>query len=144
MQKKERKGSIEERVRHRVKRKQIKNAVLLSAYLTVGVGLIVMAPNAARLLKYVEKAIGPSPRLKRRVSQKDCHGDQNSATGSIGAVCKIEKPASCGSIRTFSVNASAKRGDKEKSCNKEHTAGFEPYETAYKRRLVKDDFRKSA
>ena len=29
-----------------------------------------MAPNAVRLLKYVEKAIGPSPRLKRRVSQK--------------------------------------------------------------------------
>jgi DNA-binding transcriptional regulator PaaX len=29
-----------------------------------------MAPNAVRLLKYVEKVIGPSPRLKRRVSQK--------------------------------------------------------------------------
>ncbi len=29
-----------------------------------------MAPNAVRLLKYVEKAVGPSPRLGRRVSQK--------------------------------------------------------------------------
>lgn len=73
MKKKEktrRRGSVEERVQQRAKRNQIRNAVLLSAYLTVGVGLIVMAPNAARLLKYVEKAIGPSPRLKRRVSQK--------------------------------------------------------------------------
>lgn len=32
--------------------------------------MMVMAPNAVRLLKYVEKAIGPSPRLARRVSQK--------------------------------------------------------------------------
>jgi len=32
--------------------------------------MIVMAPNAVRLLKYVEKVVGPSPRLKRRVSQK--------------------------------------------------------------------------
>jgi len=29
-----------------------------------------MTPNAMRLLKQVEKVIGPSPRLKRRVSQK--------------------------------------------------------------------------
>ena len=29
-----------------------------------------MTPNAMRLLKYVEKVVGPSPRLKRRVSQK--------------------------------------------------------------------------
>ena len=70
MKKKGRTGSIEERVSHRAKRNQIRNAVLLSAYLTVGVGLIVMAPNAVKLLKYVEKVIGPSPRLKRRVSQK--------------------------------------------------------------------------
>jgi DNA-binding transcriptional regulator PaaX len=28
-----------------------------------------MAPNAARLLKYVEKYIGPKPRLNRRISQ---------------------------------------------------------------------------
>ena len=62
--------SIEEKVQQRAKRNQIRNAVLLSAYFTVGVGMIVMAPNAVRLLKYVEKAIGPSPRLKRRVSQK--------------------------------------------------------------------------
>ncbi len=70
MKKEEKIGSIEERVSHRAKRKKIKDAVLLSAYLTVGIGLIVMAPNAVRLLKYVEKMIGPSPRLKRRVSQK--------------------------------------------------------------------------
>ena len=70
MQKQENGRSIEERVKHRAKRKQIKNAVLLSAYLTLGVSLVVMAPNAVRILKYVEKAIGPSPRLKRRVSQK--------------------------------------------------------------------------
>lgn len=70
MKKKERAGSIEERVVHRAKHNQIRNAVLLSAYFTVGVGMMVMAPNAVRLLKYVEKAIGPSPRLKRRVSQK--------------------------------------------------------------------------
>ena len=70
MEKKNVTGSIEVRVKRRAKRNQIRNAVLLSAYLTVGVGMIVMAPNAVRLLKYVEKVIGPSPRLKRRVSQK--------------------------------------------------------------------------
>lgn len=70
MKNKEQTRSIEERVQHKAKRKKIKDAVLLSAYITVGVGMIVMAPNAVRLLKYVEKAIGPSPRLKRRVSQK--------------------------------------------------------------------------
>ncbi|KKU58779.1 MAG: Transcriptional regulator, PaaX family [Parcubacteria group bacterium GW2011_GWA2_47_12] len=32
--------------------------------------MIIMAPNAVRLLKYVGKIVGPSPRLKRRVSQK--------------------------------------------------------------------------
>lgn len=67
---KEKKRSIEERVSHRAKRNQIRNAVLLSAYITVGVGMIIMAPNAVRLLKHVEKVIGPSPRLRRRVSQK--------------------------------------------------------------------------
>lgn len=29
-----------------------------------------MAPNAVRLLKHAEKVIGPTPRLKRRISQK--------------------------------------------------------------------------
>jgi len=70
MQKKEKMRNVEERVQRRARRNQIKNAVLLSAYLTVGVGVIVMAPNAVRLLQYVERAVGPSPRLKRRVSQK--------------------------------------------------------------------------
>lgn len=62
--------NIEARVARRVKRNQIRNAILLSAYVTVGVGMIVMAPNAIRLLKYVEKVVGHSPRLGRRVSQK--------------------------------------------------------------------------
>lgn len=70
MKEKERATGIEERVRHRAKRNQIRNAILLSAYGAVGISMIIMAPNAVRLLKYVEKAIGPSPRLARRVSQK--------------------------------------------------------------------------
>ncbi|MEK6839366.1 MAG: hypothetical protein AABX72_00325 [Nanoarchaeota archaeon] len=70
MKKKAQTEKVEERVRHRAKRNQIRDAVLLSAYLTIGVGMMVMAPNAVRLLKSVEKAIGPSPRLGRRVSQK--------------------------------------------------------------------------
>lgn len=32
--------------------------------------MMIMTPNAIRLLKQVEKIVGPSPRLKRRVSQK--------------------------------------------------------------------------
>ena len=32
--------------------------------------MMIMTPNAMRLLKQVEKVVGPSPRLKRRVSQK--------------------------------------------------------------------------
>ncbi len=70
MQKRKKKGNIEDRVRQRAKRNQIRNAILLSAYLTGGVSMIIMAPNTVRLLKYVEKVVGPSPRLKRRVSQK--------------------------------------------------------------------------
>jgi len=42
---------------------------LASVYITAGLGLILMAPNAARLLKYVEKYIGPKPRLNRRIGQ---------------------------------------------------------------------------
>lgn len=70
MKRKERVGSIEERVSRRAKRNQIRNAILLSAYGAVGISMIIMMPNALRLLKYVEKAIGPTPKLKRRVSQK--------------------------------------------------------------------------
>lgn len=69
-QEKRKKESIEERVAKRAKRNQVRNAILLSAYGVVGISIIVMAPNAVRLLKYVEKAIGPTPQLKRRVSQK--------------------------------------------------------------------------
>ena len=60
---------VEEKVRQRTKRQKIQQAVLASLYLTAGLGLILMAPNAARLLKYVEKYIGPKPRLNRRISQ---------------------------------------------------------------------------
>jgi len=69
-QKKNEGGSIEERVKRRMKRNQIRDVILLSAYVAIGASMIVMTPNAMRLLKQVEKAIGPSPRLKRRVSQK--------------------------------------------------------------------------
>ncbi|MEK7126043.1 MAG: CRISPR-associated endonuclease Cas2 [Patescibacteria group bacterium] len=60
---------IEEKVRQKAKRQKIQRAVLASVYLTAGLGLILMAPNAVRLLKYVEKYIGPKPRLNRRISQ---------------------------------------------------------------------------
>lgn len=65
-----RKGSIEERVKKKANRNRLRNAVLLTAYFSVGAGLAIMAPNAVRLLKHAEKVIGPTPRLKRRVSQK--------------------------------------------------------------------------
>lgn len=60
---------IEEKVLQRAKRQKIQRAVLASVYLVAGLGLVMMAPNAARLLKHVEKHIGPKPRLNRRVSQ---------------------------------------------------------------------------
>ncbi len=59
-------GAIEEKVRRRAKRNALRNTIVLSA----GIGLVVMAPNAARVLKYAEGILGPSPRLKRRVSKK--------------------------------------------------------------------------
>ncbi len=67
---KEKGGSIEERVIRRAKRNQIRDAIVLSAYITIGTGMLIMVPNAARLLKHMENIIEPSPRLKRRVSQK--------------------------------------------------------------------------
>ena len=71
MKKKEGKGeSIEERVKRRAKRNQIRDVILLSAYFAIGASMMIMMPNSMRLLKQVEKVIGPSPRLKRRVSQK--------------------------------------------------------------------------
>jgi len=60
---------VEEKVQKRAKRQKIQQAVLSSLYLTAGLGLILTAPNAVRLLKYVEKYIGPKPRLNRRISQ---------------------------------------------------------------------------
>lgn len=59
-------GTIERRVRRRARRNALRDIIVLSA----GIGLIVMAPHAARLLKYAEGIIGPGPRLKRRVGQK--------------------------------------------------------------------------
>lgn len=60
---------VEEKVQSRAKRHKIQKAVLASIYLTAGLGLVLMAPNAARLLKYVGKYIGPKPQLNRRISQ---------------------------------------------------------------------------
>lgn len=60
---------VEEKVRQRAKRQKIQNAVLASVHLTAGLGLLLMAPNAVRLFTYVEKHIGPRPRLNRRMSQ---------------------------------------------------------------------------
>ncbi|HEY4501372.1 MAG TPA: hypothetical protein VJI70_03915 [Candidatus Paceibacterota bacterium] len=70
MKREENKRSIEERVKRRAKRNQIRDIILLSAYFAIGASMMIMTPNAMRLLKQVEKVIGPSPRLKRRVSQK--------------------------------------------------------------------------
>jgi len=70
MQEKNERGSIEERVKRRTKKNQLRDAILLSAYFAVGVSMMIMMPNAVRLLKHVEKVVGPSHRLKRRVSQK--------------------------------------------------------------------------
>jgi hypothetical protein len=58
--------TVEEKVRQRTRKNALRNLIILSA----GVGLIVLAPNAARLLQHAERILGPSPRLKRRVSQK--------------------------------------------------------------------------
>lgn len=63
------KTGIEERVAKRARRNQLRNIVLASAYVAVAAGMMVMTPNAMRLLKHVEKRIGPLPNLKRRISQ---------------------------------------------------------------------------
>src|SRR3989344_7125288 len=71
MKKKEGKGeSIEERVKRRAKRNQIRDIILLSAYSAIVASMMIMTPNAVRLLQHVEKVVGPSTSLKRRVSQK--------------------------------------------------------------------------
>jgi len=70
MQKEKKKESIEERVARRAKKNQIRNIIVLSAHAALGAGMLVLAPNAVRLLRHVEEEIGASPRLKRRVSQK--------------------------------------------------------------------------
>ena len=70
MQKKNGGGSIEERVKRRAKRNQIRDIILLSAYSAIVASMMIMTPNAVRLLKHVEKVVGPSTSLKRRVSQK--------------------------------------------------------------------------
>ena len=70
MQKAGKRTGIEERVTRRARRNQIRDVILLSAYVAIGTSMMIMTPNAMRLLKQVEKVVGPSPRLKRRVSQK--------------------------------------------------------------------------
>jgi hypothetical protein len=63
------KESVEGRVKKRAKRNQVRNTVLTMAYVAVVAGAAIMMPNALRLIKQVENKIGPSPKLKRRVSQ---------------------------------------------------------------------------
>lgn len=59
---------IEERVKKREKRQKIQEIVLRSLYATAAIGVVVMAPNSAQLLRYVERYIGTS-RLDKRMSQ---------------------------------------------------------------------------
>src|SRR3989344_8789405 len=60
---------IEEKVQSRARRQRIQNIVLGSLYATGALGMIAVAPNSAQLLRYVEKYIGPKPKLNRRISQ---------------------------------------------------------------------------
>lgn len=66
----ENRSSTEERAAKRAKKNKLRDLLLLSAYVGVGMGMMVMAPNSMRLLKYVRKVLGPTPRLKERISQK--------------------------------------------------------------------------
>jgi hypothetical protein len=70
MRQQRRTENIEERVKRRAGRNKLRDAILLTAYFSVGVSMAIMTPNAMRLLKHVEKIMGPSPKLKRRISQK--------------------------------------------------------------------------
>ena len=60
---------IEERVKKRARRYKIQEIILRSLYATAALGLAITAPNAAQLLRYVEKYIGGTARLDRRMSQ---------------------------------------------------------------------------
>lgn len=60
---------IEKKVRTRVRRQRMQEIVLASLYATTAVGVVVVAPNALRFLKHVNKFIVPSPKLHRRISQ---------------------------------------------------------------------------
>lgn len=70
MGKKKEGTKIEERIKQRMRKNALRDTLLVSAYTTVAVGMAIMAPNSLQLLKQVKGAIGPSPRLKRRISQK--------------------------------------------------------------------------
>jgi hypothetical protein len=62
--------SIESRVKSRIKRERIQDAVLRSLFLAAAVGVMVAAPNSARLLKYFEKYLDKrDTKLDRRISQ---------------------------------------------------------------------------
>ncbi len=60
---------IEERISKRNKRQKIQEIVLVSVLVTAGLGAAIVAPNSLQLLKYVQKYVGPKPRLDRRISQ---------------------------------------------------------------------------
>lgn len=60
---------IEARVRTRAKRQRMQDILLASIYAVTAVGAVVVAPNSAQLLKYVEKFIAPTPKLGRRIGQ---------------------------------------------------------------------------
>lgn len=62
-------NTIEERVRRRARRERIQNIVLVSVYMATIAGAAVIMPNSMKLFKYVSGKIGPSPRLKKRMSQ---------------------------------------------------------------------------
>ena len=65
----EKRKTIEGKIRKRAQRERIQNVVLIAVYLATLTGMAVFTPNATRLLKYMRGKLGPSPRLKKRVSQ---------------------------------------------------------------------------
>lgn len=69
MQNRTEKEKIESKVHRKVRRARIQDAVVFSIYATTLLGASIMMPNAVRLLKHVSEKIGPTPRLKERVSQ---------------------------------------------------------------------------
>ena len=60
---------IEHRVASRQKRQKIQDIVLTSILAATGIGLAVVAPNSVQLLAYVQKYVGPSKKIDRRLYQ---------------------------------------------------------------------------